>query len=82
MKQHMLSENPWNRESRTIEVCGEFERSVYDHNGERLAIAVGQTAQQCMAHTGLILTAFDNEFQADARNIGEGESAKAGSLER
>lgn len=59
-----------------IEVVGEFERSVYADNGERLAIAVGRTAEQCIAHTELILAAFDDhQPQADARSVGE--SAKS-----
>ncbi len=56
-----------------IEVVGEFERSVYGHNGERLAIAVGRTAEQCIAHTELILAAFDDhQPQTDTRGVVSG----------
>ena len=50
-----MDENPWNTQARIIEIAGEYELSVYDDHGHRIAIATGRTEEACRANAAAII---------------------------
>ena len=50
-----MDENPWNAQARIIEIAGEYELSVYDDRGHRIAIATGRTEEDCRANAAAII---------------------------
>ncbi len=50
-----MDENPWNAQARIIEIAGEYELSIYDDHGHRIAIATGRTAEDCRANAAAII---------------------------
>ncbi len=50
-----MEENPWNAHARIIEIAGEYELSIYDDHGRKLAIATGRTEEDCRANATAII---------------------------
>ena len=50
-----MDENPWNAQARIIEIAGEYELSIYDDNGYKIAIATGRTEEDCRANAAAII---------------------------
>lgn len=49
-----MDENPWNARARIIEIAGEYELSIYDDHGHKIAIATGRTEEECRANAAAI----------------------------
>ena len=50
-----MDENPWNAQARIIEIAGEYELSIYDDHGHKIAIAIGRTEGACRANAAAII---------------------------
>lgn len=50
-----MDENRWNAHARIIEIAGEYELSVYDDHGYKIAIATGRTEEDCRANAAAII---------------------------
>ncbi len=50
-----MDENTWNAQARIIEIAGEYELSIYDDHGHRIAIATGRTEEDCRANSVAII---------------------------
>ena len=49
-----MDENPWNAQARIIEIAGEYELSIYDDHGYKIAIATGRTDEDCRANAAAL----------------------------
>ena len=50
-----MGENLWNTRARVIEIAGEYELSIYDDHGDRIAIATGRTEEDCREKAAAII---------------------------
>ncbi len=50
-----MDKNPWNTQASIIEIAGEYELSIYDDRGHKIAIAIGRTDEACRANAAAII---------------------------
>ena len=50
-----MDKNPWNAQARITEIAGEYELSIYDDQGYKIAIATGRTEEDCRANAAAII---------------------------
>ena len=63
-----MSENIWNASSRIIEIAGSYELAIFDEQGNRVAIATGQTEDNCRINAAAIIEGL--ELRADRLQSG------------